>query len=233
MTLSVITPTADQPVGMALAERWMQHQTVQPDEWIVVDDGETPATLTLGQTHIIRERTQEGGASLAGNILAGLEIAEGDVIAIWEHDDYYYPNHLQTCVEKLTDRSGATGSSILKYFNLQHRLWIVMQNVGSALCNTALTRDHADKLRAAAEPLLETGKHNLDGTFWASLHYKNKFLTKQSTVIGIKGLPGRPGLGLGHRPETSRRWQTDPTGLVLKEWLGPHAEPYLELLGDV
>lgn len=233
MKLSVITPTADQPTGIALAERWMQHQTLQPDEWIVADDGTEKAQLSQGQTHLYRVREYEGGASLAANILAALEHATGDVIAIWEHDDYYHPNHLQLCVDKLTNRSGATGASVLRYFNVRHRMWVVMQNVGSALCNTALTKDYVPHLKQEAEQLLLSGRYNLDGLFWAKLHYKNKFLHKIPTVIGIKGLPGRPGLGLGHRVDRNRRWQNDPNGEVLKDWLGEDAEAYFPLLGDV
>jgi glycosyltransferase involved in cell wall biosynthesis len=211
----------------------MQHQTRQPDEWIVADDGEQHALLSLGQAHIIQERRYEKGASLAANILAGLERASGDIIVIWEHDDYYAPEHLDLCYNKLCERSGAVGSDVLRYFNVEHRMWIVMQNVGSALCNTAFTKDHADVLKREAEALLETEKHNLDGNFWSKLHFKHKFLHKIPTVVGIKGLPGRAGLGLGHRVDRNRRWQTDPTGEVLKEWLGSDADPYLEMLGPV
>lgn len=45
--VTVITPTADQPTGIALLERYMARQTVKPDAWIVADDGNTPASLTM------------------------------------------------------------------------------------------------------------------------------------------------------------------------------------------
>src|SRR5687768_6841694 len=50
--ITVITPTADRPAAWPLAERWMARQTVQPDQWIVADDGIAPAPLTMGQQHI-------------------------------------------------------------------------------------------------------------------------------------------------------------------------------------
>jgi glycosyltransferase involved in cell wall biosynthesis len=233
MKVSVITPTADQPTGMKLAERWMKQQTLQPDEWVVADDGESHALLSLGQAHIIRERTYERGASLAANVLAGLERVTGDVVVIWEHDDYYHPNHIRYCCQRLAGRSGATGSEILRYFNIAHRQWVIMQNIGSALCNTAFTSDLIPVVREHAERLLETKGHNLDALFWASLHHSKKFLHRTNTVVGIKGLPGRKGLGIGHRVDSKRSWQTDPKGEVLQAWIGKDAEPYLELLGPV
>ena len=39
LRVSVITPTADQPIGIKLLEGYVQAQTVQPFEWIVADDG--------------------------------------------------------------------------------------------------------------------------------------------------------------------------------------------------
>ena len=41
-----------------------------------------------------------------------------------------------------------------------------------------------------------------------------------TTVIGLKGLPGRPGLGVGHRPKTRDDWQYDEDYAKLIEWLG-------------
>jgi hypothetical protein len=44
-------------------------------------------------------------------------------------------------------------------------------------------------------------------------------------VIGIKGLPGRMGIGIGHRQ--SFKGQDDPDGLKLREWIGDDAGIYL------
>ena len=60
MSITVITPTADQPIGMRLLEKYMARQTVQPDEWIVADDGEVPARLALGQKHIVGDELMMG-----------------------------------------------------------------------------------------------------------------------------------------------------------------------------
>lgn len=43
-------------------------------------------------------------------------------------------------------------------------------------------------------------------------------LLDSANVVGIKGLPGRPGIGVGHRPDFG---DPDPDGRILAEWLGP------------
>lgn len=223
--ISVITPTADQPTGMFLAERYMRRQTLQPDEWIVADDGVIPATLTMGQIHLARPRTHEGGASLASNILAGLEKASGDVILIWEHDDWYAPNHIELAAERLIAHR-ATGCVTQRYYNVATRQWILMHNVGSALCNTAFRRELAAKMKAGAERALAAGSYGLDRLFWDSLQAADKDIHAIETVVGIKGLPGRKGLGMGHRPDKKRPWHDDPNMEKLEEWVGRDADVY-------
>jgi glycosyltransferase involved in cell wall biosynthesis len=227
MRISVITPTADQPMGMRLLERYMARQTIRPDEWIVADDGVEPASLTMGQTHVVRPRAAEGGASLAGNMLAALERVTGDVVIVFEHDDHYRPDHIETCLRGLA-RHKATGSIWQRYYNVEQRCWIVMRNIGSALCNTAFTSDLIPTMQAAAHAAIAKGSYGLDRLFWDSVATRDKLLTQTETVVGIKGLPGRKGLGMGHRPrQNGRAWSDDPSGARLAEWVGADAQFYL------
>lgn len=225
MRISIITPTADQPTGMALCERWMARQTVQPDEWIVADDGNVPATLSMGQLHVVRHRQHDGGKSLAGNMLAALERVTGDVVVVVEHDDWYSPNHIEVCVGRLK-AANATGAQTQRYYNVEHRCWIVMQNIGSALCNTAFRADLVPAMRAAAERAFQRGAIGVDRLFWDSVH-KGKDVHRVETVVGIKGLPGRKGLGMGHRPkDRPSRWTADPDLRQLRAWVGDDVEAY-------
>ena len=224
MKISVITPTADQPKGMALAEKYMARQTVQPHEWIVADDGIEPAVLTMGQTHLVRPREHEGGKSLAQNVLAALEHVTGDVVVIWEHDDWYHPEHLEVCRIRL-EYAGATGSITQRYYNVEHRAYIVMRNIGSALCNTAFHADLIDHMRKACRTAFDKNSIGVDRHFWDSLPTDEKDVHAINTVVGIKGLPGRKGLGMGHRPD--HRWRRDKDGATLIDWIGKDAENYL------
>jgi glycosyltransferase involved in cell wall biosynthesis len=223
MRLSIITPTCDQPLGMMLAERYVARQTLQPDEWIVADDGIVPARLEAGQTHIVRKRVYEGGQSLAGNMLAALERATGDVIVVIEHDDWYAPNHLELCAERLL-KAQATGCGWQRYYNVHHKCHRLMKNRGSALCNTAFRRGLLPRMQEMAHKAFRERQIGLDRMFWDSLRPDICDIHDQHSVVGIKGLPGRPGLGLGHRPDD--RWTADPRMETLRQWIGEDVENY-------
>lgn len=227
MKISLITPTADRQFTFALAEKYVSRQTVKPFEWIVADDGLTPTVTTMNQIHVRRERTHEGGKSLASNLLAALDRVKGDAVVIWEDDDWYSPQHLQVCAERLQGAS-ATGCQWLRYYNVAHRMHVRMQNIGSALCNTAFRSELIGVMRSAAQDALDNNDFYIDRRFWQSVNSKRDCHDIE-TVIGMKGLPGRAGLGIGHRPKRSpsKRWAHDPSKRVLREWLGPDAEPYL------
>jgi len=222
--ITVITPTADQPTGIALLEQYMERQTVQPDEWIVADDGDVPAVLTKNQTHLYTSRQYEGGKSLANNILKGLEQATGDIILIMEHDDYYQPNHIEVSLEMLKGYDAA-GCIWQRYYNLEHQCYLIMQNVGSALCNTAFIKEVTPKMVYAAQKAFEKDKYCVDRFFWDAQTRTN--VHQINTVVGIKGLPGRKGLGLGHRPESGRKWEKDLNHTILKQWVGDDVKNYI------
>ena len=215
MRVSVITPTADQPIGIGLLEGYVASQTVQPFQWIVADDGDKPASLTMGQHHIVRERTLQGGASLALNMLSALDAVTGDYVVIMEHDDYYSPGHIAHCIGI---DSIATGASHIRYYHVDSRMWIRLRSRGSALCCTAFRAEAIPIMQAAAESCLKTGAISLDRSFWRQV---NGEITDSNTVVGIKGLPGRKGLGMGHNPANS--WTPDPKMITLSQWIGKDA----------
>ena len=225
MRLSVITPTCDRPAGIALAERWMSRQTMQPFEWIVADGGQTPAPLTAGQIHL-HEPAPPGPLNLAGNLVRGLKAATGDAVVIWEDDDYYRPEHLAACASGLA-RMDVHGCPRLSYYNVHHRLWRKMMNRGAALCQTALNRKLIPELIAAAERSATVGDYAIDGRFWLK---RMVYSVGPQTVIGIKGLPGTGGLGVGHRPMSRRlSWHSDPRMEMLRKWIGADADAYADL----
>lgn len=199
----------------------MKAQTRQPDQWIVVDDGVNPAPLTMGQQHVRRERKEEGGASLAQNILAAIPRAMGHFVIIMEDDDAYRPDHIEVCVERLR-RHVAVGCTWMDYYNVEAGAWRSMRNKCAALCNTAMRHDQLPLLRQAAKKALSRGMYHVDRFYWEQASAAG--LHEQRTVVGIKGLPGMPGIGIGHRP--TPKWHPDPSGLKLREWLGEDAAAY-------
>jgi hypothetical protein len=222
--ITVITPTADRPVAWPLAERWMARQTVQPDQWIVADDGLVAAPLTMGQQHVRRERRETGGASLANNLLAAIPHVRGDIVLIMEDDDFYRPNHIEVCVDRL-QRFRATGAIWLNYYNLQVMGWRRIRNSCAALCNTSFRAECLPMLREAALSALRQGIYHVDRLFWQQVGKSG--LHELETVIGMKGLPGMAGIGIGHKRDAG--WTRDPAAKQLRKWLGEDAGAYLEL----
>lgn len=224
MKVSLLTPTCSRPVAFALCERYMARQTAEFHEWVVADSGATPVVPTMGQVHLHRPM-EPGARNLARNIIDGLDACTGDVVLIVEDDDAYLPGHIAACLIGLK-RNPAYGCPRLIYFNVAHRCWVVMANRGAALCQTAIRRELVPELRAAAVAAYEANDFGIDGRFWRSRQY---MATGSQTCVGLKGLPGTPGLGIGHRPKSSRgkRWLPDPELKHLRRLIGDDVENYL------
>lgn len=228
MRLSIVTPTCDRPVGLALAERWLRAQTRQHDEWIIADGGQHRAVVSLPRRHLHAPRPP-GAANFRANLARGLEAATGDVIVFVEDDDYYAPTHLARLVAALERQpaAGAVGDDRQRYYYLPRRQWRVFQNRGASLCQTAIRRAWVP---AALEAIAAAGRtgtgYGVDGALWARIPPAAQALERMDTVIGIKGIPGRAGLGIGHRPR-GPGWQSDRDGARLRGWIGPDADVYL------
>jgi glycosyltransferase involved in cell wall biosynthesis len=199
----------------------MDRQTVKADQWIVADDGTEEQPTTAGQQVIRRQRSSEGAQSLADNILAAIDHVKGEFVGIIENDDYYLPEHIEYHVEQLKHYPAA-GGIWLNYYNLEHKGYRVIRNVCSALCNTFMRVEVLEDLRAAAIECRKKNDYNIDQHFWSRVGQKG--LHNKVTVIGLKGLPGRKGLGVGHRP---KNLTPDADYEMLKRWLGDDASIYI------
>ncbi|MES2625890.1 MAG: glycosyltransferase family A protein [Pseudomonadota bacterium] len=226
MQITLITPTADQPNGVVLLEKYMSTQTEKFHQWIVADDGIEHASLTMGQTHLVRPRQHEGAQSLASNILAALPHVSGDIVIIVEHDDYYAKDHISVCLDRL-EHVKATGSKWQRYYNVYYRTHRTMKNIGSALCNTAFRAELIPHVERAAQKAFSRNAIGLDRFFWDSLAGMAVETHDINTVVGIKGLPGRKGLGIGHKPPDGRS-TPDPDLNQLRAWIGDDAESYAQ-----
>ena len=223
MKITVLTPTCDRPIGIALLERMMARQTRKPDQWIIGDGGEVPAPLTMGQIHLHDQRPP-GAANFAHNLLNGLNAAAGDLVIIAEDDDFYLPTHVET-MAAMAERYRLIGSEpVQRYYNVAHRCYRLFNNIGASLCQTAVRRELFPAFRQAIQAPLGRNGFGVDAALWRGQPVTEWAFTRQMTVVGIKGLPGSIGLGVGHRPDA--RWSPDPELAKLRAWIGDDAESY-------
>ena len=222
MKLSVITPTGGRPEAFALCELWMSRQTVQPYEWIVVDDCDPATPCTMGQTVVRPEpRWRPGGKPTNGrNLLAGLDCVTGDATTIVEDDDWYAPQHIEALL-KLLGRAPLVGEGLTRYYNLHTRRWANMRNSAHAcLATTAWLQ----KFAGTVKTVIETNEGPCyDLTIWRRSPESILNLGTRNH-IGIKCMPGRPGIAHGHTDHCCR--QPDPELHVLRGWIGDDVERY-------
>jgi hypothetical protein len=222
MKLSVITMTGDRPEAFALCERWMKRQTIAPDEWIVVDDGKTPTACTMGQRYLRRDpKPSDPPNTLTLNLMHALDAATGDAIVIVEDDDWYAPDYLEWMLDEL-QRLDVAGEGNALYYHVGVRRWREFEHDGHAsLCSTGFRRSVLQQVRRLAQ----TPDPFIDTRIWKLRGMRKRVSTTARRVIGIKGMPGRTGTGVGHRP-TGDQWNDDPDLMKLRSLIGADADAY-------
>lgn len=224
--LTLLTPTGARPVAFALCERWMVAQDYTgPVRWLVVDDGPEPQPVTLARdgwvVEVVRPAPawREGKNTQARNLLAGLAYCRAtDHVVVIEDDDHYAPNWLRHVAGEL-ERAQLVGERRSRYYNLATRQGREMGNTAHAsLCSTAVRGRAVDALRRSCRH-----GRGIDMHLWRT--FTDRHLFDGRRVTGIKGLPGRGGIGIGH----SRTFEgtADPDGALLRQWIGDAAEAYL------
>lgn len=221
--LTLLTATGMRPEAWAICERLMLAQTyAYPVRWVIVDDGEIPQTITFRRENWTIELIcpspawQPGQNTQARNLIDGLEHVRADErLIIIEDDDYYAPGYLAD-VDKWLDRADLVGESMARYFNVATGVGKQLTNTAHcSLCSTAMKGPAIEAFRRA----VAKNKKFIDIELWRSFRGK-KYISKTRHVVGIKGLPGRGGIGCGHRITGK------PTAGLLRQWIGDDAAIY-------
>lgn len=206
--IALITPTGGRPDQFSLCSKWMNNQTYEGDVvWVIVDDC-IPITTKLKETKenwiILHEHPRPlwkpGQNSQARNISVGIiklllhfPKNQIDAIFIIEDDDYYSPEYLERMVPRIKGY-WAVGEKNSMYYNVMYRKYQVNRNTQhSSLFQTAFTWE--------ALPLFEAcySEKYIDLMFWRHLPPGKGLLFDQEMLsIGMKGMPGRGGIGAGH-----------------------------------
>lgn len=231
--LYLLTPTGGRPEGLALLAGYLNTQTWQgPARWIIVDDCDpaSPAPVVREEieVEVIRPdwRWQPGMNTQAACMAAGLaRIPAGGTCIVLEDDDAYLPDHIATVLTAL-ERAELAGERVARYYNVATGRYREIPGTFHASLASTACRGGA---LALLKRLCGEGVRHIDMDLWRRFTGL-QVLLESANVIGIKGLPGRSGIGVGHRDTFG---DPDPAGRVLAEWLGPErAQAYDRMRTD-
>lgn len=114
--VSIIAPTYNHSQFISECIKSVQNQTYKNWEMIIVNDGSTDETSFIAKQYalkddriIIVDQENLGIWKLGENYNKGLQIANGEYVAILEGDDFWPPNALSTLVEKLSNLGSEFG----------------------------------------------------------------------------------------------------------------------------
>lgn len=232
MTIELITATGSRPEAFALCQKWMSAQTMGADIWTIIDDGAepTPIPFPVGKQYFRGPKIWKPTLNTQRlNLDFAISKVTGDYIFCVEDDDHYAPNYIEV-FHDLLQHFDVVGEANNKYYHLPHAAWKPMRNYEhSALCSTAFKKKHLDIFEEA----VNSGEKFIDIAFWKLVRKKKipfVLLTDSNLVVGIKGLPGRPGIGIGHDPDRHSFISDDMVFTQLKRLVGndiEHYRPYL------
>ena len=199
--IALITPSGFRPYQISLCEKYMQAQTYKgPVVWVIVDDALPCSSSNISREgweviHVYPSPVWEMGQNTQGrNIKAGIDaVRDRDIEAyfIIEDDDYYKPCYLEEMMLR-SNNCLVWGECQTIYYNVVSRHWIENQNdKWSSLFQTAF--------KPFALSFFER-LYNEKFIDYAFFHIvPGVKLFKGNFSIGIKGQPGRGGIGAGHR----------------------------------
>ncbi len=227
MKLTVLTAACHRPEAWKLSELYMSRQTLQPTQWLVLDDDETATVCTMGQDyHYWPEMRSRGSMVKKIRRVMANKMIKGDAVVFWENDDAYMPDYLAWCADGLA-RNNIFGEGFALYYNVRGRFWAEHTNMKhAALCSTSLTKALFPWLAKQAN--LSDEPH-IDQRIWNRCplpgRVVNPHINGPRRVVGIKAMPGKAGYSWGHgdRDQNSK----DDVNLdKLRAMIGDDADAY-------
>lgn len=235
--LTLVTLTGDRQKALSILERWMARQEDdlgKRAQWIVVDDGETPMKTMMGQEYYHKPelRDLKNGFMKKLRWVLDSHIIKGEYVLFLEDDDYYGPRYLKTMRDNAGDFD-LVGEGLTINYHVGTRSYLKFGNRGNPGSVTALASSmfRAGCLPEIRQTYCHTENSALDIRVWRgfSAERRRMFLWKDKPqFIGMKGLPGRPGITRRHRPDPSQRFIPDPELMFLRSMIGDDADTYAE-----
>lgn len=223
--ICVVTATGGRPRGIELLARYINAQTYTgPLTWIIVDDcdprTDIPAMRDGIMTLCIDPPWRWTGANTqAQSMSKALEyVPAGAICIVAEDDDLYKPDHFANVLCAL-NRAELVGERVARYYNVAtSRYKVLPGNFHASLASTAV---RGGALAMLAD-ICAAGSRRIDIDLWRT-YPGAKELLESGNVIGIKGMPGRAGIGVGHQQQFG---SPDRGNSVKMEWLGEYAKDY-------
>lgn len=224
--ITLITCTGSRPEAFALSEKMIARQTYKgPLQKIVIDDGATPTKCTLNQEYYRGPKIWEPGYNThRENMNLALSKVKGDYLMIWEDDDFYTSNYIETYLSILK-HVHIVGEAYARYYHVQipgHKQ--LSNHTHSALSQTAFRKSVLPLMTKA----VNSGEFYFDTILWGEAKLQGipkALLSNSGLSFGMKGLPGRAGLTPSH--QLQRDYMYDPGHATLKRFIGNDAQWYI------
>ena len=231
--VTLITCTGGRPESLARCAKYVA-RFENPDginvQWLVVDDYidyEVPirTSSTYDLTFMCPRDVvwKQGMNTLASNLLVAIECVKYDAVMFIEDDDFYRADYMREQLMHLRNADIA-GENPTRYYHVPSSQWCEMRSLFHAsLCQTAMRSTHLHILQDACREAYDM----IDVRLWAKTSHLRQTRSSVQHVVGMKGLPGRPGIGVGHKPDANIGWKPDIGCEKLREWLGDDADLYV------
>lgn len=233
---AILTPTGDRASAFARCAAMVAAQSLQPRQWVVVDDGRVPLPeqmpLPEGITYVRRTpHPEDPPHTLSSNLLAGLDHITQDRVLLFEDDDWYAPQYAEYLVPFL-DNFQLVGLQNIRYYHLRGSAWKHgHQPAHTALAQSAFCRGHA---WAHLEAVCRSGfpfireRGLVDRHWWQTFEGTKRLIDGHPGLhLGFKGGLGadRRGLASGH-DRSEPDYIPDPDGAYLRKAVGPDYAVY-------
>lgn len=232
--VALITPTGGRPEAWELCQRWMGKQTFKDWDWFITDDCLPRMEMkdNLNQIIVYPDWIWKSGQNTQYNNLRLLcqrvkeENRGYEWVFVIEDDEWYREDFLEVVLGNA--RKDIVGEGNARYYSLKTTSCHEHRNVSHAcLCRTGFKVEMIDRF---LECLDEPSEKFVDLVLWRKFgaKYGNVIMNREPLSVGIKGMPGRGGIGAGHNGHP--RYKRDQGLRLLKMWLGADWKYYERFL---
>lgn len=228
MKLTAFTAHFDRPAAWPLCETYLERQTRQPDQWLILDSSPNPITPRLPCDYLHRPDLPK----MQDKVVYAIEnnLIKGDAVVFWENDDWYRNDWLAWCEKQMERGYEIAGEGNIAYYNVKSRWWSECGNARhAALCQTVV---HRDFLPTVANCIKSFDSAFFDLRIWQVEASKYLFMPRcpeERHLVGIKGIVGAngsTGYSGEHRDVMPKGNHPDPALMQLFRWIGQDAADY-------